>query len=82
MIDQVLDAAFWSVVIAATVVGVYVFDYTQQLIESWLNFKPFNCVYCMTFWVSAIVFPLIGINIFVAFFSAFVANEMFKQFLK
>jgi hypothetical protein len=82
MIDQVLDAAFWSVVIAATVVGVYVFDYTQQLIESWLNFKPFNCVYCMTFWVSAIAFPFIGINIFVAFFSAFVANEMFKQFLK
>jgi|688.fasta_scaffold45897_8 hypothetical protein len=82
MIDQVLDAAFWSVVIAATVVGVYVFDYTQQLIETWLNFKPFNCVYCMTFWVSAIAFPFIGINIFVAFFSAFVANEMFKQFLK
>jgi hypothetical protein len=61
---------------------VYVFDYTQQLIETWLNFKPFNCVYCMTFWVSAIAFPFIGINIFVAFFSAFVANEMFKQFLK
>jgi H+/Cl- antiporter ClcA len=82
MIETVLSAAFWSVVVAASVVGVFVFDYTQHLIDNWLNFKPFNCVYCVTFWVSAIAFPFLGVNIFVAFFSAFISNEMFKLFLK
>ena len=82
MIETILNATFWSVVVAASVVGVFVFDYTQQLIDNWLNFKPFNCVYCVTFWVSAIAFPFLGVNIFVAFFAAFISNEMFKLFLK
>ena len=82
MIQEIIEVLYWSVLISATLVGLYVFDYTQYIIQSLFDFKPFNCIYCMSFWVSAIFFALNDINVFFAFVTSFMTNEMFKRFIK
>jgi hypothetical protein len=82
MIQEIIEVLYWSVLISAVLVGVYVFDYTQYVIQTFADFKPFNCIYCMSFWVSAIFFALNDMNVFYAFFTSFITNEMFKRFLK
>lgn len=82
MIQEIIEVLYWSVLISAVLVGVYVFDYTQVIIQTWLDFKPFNCIYCTSFWVSAIFFMFNDMNIFYAFITSFITNEMFKMFLK
>jgi len=56
MTQEIIEVLYYSVLISAILVGVYVFDYTQYVIERWADFKPFNCIYCMSFWVSAVFF--------------------------
>lgn len=82
MTQEIIEVLYWSVLISAILVGVYVFDYTQEVISNWLDFKPFNCIYCMSFWVSAVFFALSGMNVFYAFVTSFITNEMFKRFIK
>lgn len=82
MTQEIIEVLYYSVLISAILVGVYVFDYTQYLIERWADFKPFNCIYCMSFWVSAVFFALNGMNVFYAFVTSFITNEMFKRFIK
>lgn len=82
MTQEIIEVLYWSVLISAILVGVYVFDYTQAVIQNFLDFKPFNCIYCMSFWVSAVFFALSGMNVFYAFVTSFITNEMFKRFLK
>jgi hypothetical protein len=81
MIQEIIEVLYWSVLISATLVGLYVFDYTQYIIQRFLDFKPFNCIYCTSFWVSAIFFVLNDMNIFLAFVTSFMTNEMFKRFI-
>jgi len=78
MIQEIIEVLYWSVLISVVLVGVYVFDYTQYVIQTFADFKPFNCIYCMSFWVSAIFFSLNDMNVFYAFFTSFVTNEMFN----
>ncbi len=48
-----------SILVIITIATTWV-DYARPLIDKW-DYKPFNCSFCLTFWLSLIYF-LITLN--------------------
>jgi len=71
----------WLIVVSTGLLFcyLYIFDPFVRFIDENLNFKPFNCVLCATFWASIIIDLLLGINIIYACFSAFVAEMAYRK---
>jgi hypothetical protein len=71
----------WLTVIGTALMFSYlfVFEPYSDLIDKYLNFKPFNCVLCLTFWASSIFFWLIDISIIYAIFSAVIAELTYRK---
>ncbi len=44
-----------------------------------LNFKPFNCVLCFTFWCSLLFYLYSGMNPAYAFFSGYIAEMLYRN---
>lgn len=57
----------------------YIFEPFVRFIDSNLNFKPFNCVLCTTFWGAVVLDLLLGINIIYAPFSALIAEFVYRK---
>jgi hypothetical protein len=57
----------------------FVFEPYSDLIDKYLNFKPFNCVLCLTFWASSIFFWAIDISVIYAIFSAVIAELTYRK---
>jgi hypothetical protein len=71
----------WLTVIGTALMFSYlfVFEPYSDLIDKYLNFKPFNCVLCLTFWASSIFFWLIDISVIYAIFSAVIAELTYRK---
>lgn len=57
----------------------FVFEPYGDLIDNYLNFKPFNCVLCLSFWGSSLIFYLIGMNVLYAIFTALIAEFTYRK---
>lgn len=71
----------WLTVIGTALMFSYlfVFEPYNDLIDKYLNFKPFNCVLCLTFWASTLFFWIIEINLIYAIFSAIIAELAYRK---
>lgn len=61
---QVLYAVLiTSIAVSALAVAVVRFTTENSTrLWAWLTYKPFSCVYCMTWWLAVILTPLCVIN--------------------
>jgi hypothetical protein len=59
--------------------GLFVFEPYMELIGEYANFKPFNCVFCLTFWICSIVFYLINFPMHYSIISAVIAELTYRK---
>lgn len=57
----------------------FVFEPYGWVIENVLPYKPFNCVLCLSFWASLILYSAIGVNPLDAVFTAFIAELSYRK---
>jgi hypothetical protein len=57
----------------------FVFDPYVSLYEKHFNYKPFNCVLCLSFWVSMVVYILFGVSPVYAVYTAMVAEVTYRK---
>ncbi len=77
--DILTDNIIVSTSLGLAVAMLFVFEPYNWLMGKVLNFKPFNCVLCFAWWVSAIVFYAINMNLIFTFYSAFVAEFAYRK---
>lgn len=59
--------------------GLFVFEGYMEVVSKYLNFKPFNCVFCMTFWVCSIVFYITDFPLLYSIISAVIAELTYRK---
>ena len=71
----------WLTVISVGFMFAFLFTFEPYgyLIETYLAFKPFNCVLCMTFWCATIGFYFAGVNPSYGIFSAVIAEFTYRK---
>lgn len=71
----------WVIVSAVGFLFSYLFIFEPYgwLMENFLSFKPFNCVLCLCFWCSILIFSFIGINPLYAIYSALIAELTYRK---
>jgi len=57
----------------------FIFQPYGWLIENILTFKPFNCVLCLTFWSTLLLYSAMGVNPLFAIYSAFIAELSYRK---
>lgn len=57
----------------------FVFEPYGFVMSRWLSFKPFNCVLCLTWYVSALVFYALDINMMYTFIASFIAEFAYRK---
>lgn len=57
----------------------FIFEPYGWIMERFLPFKPFNCVLCLTFWCTLILFVAIGVNPMYAIYSALIAELTYRK---
>jgi hypothetical protein len=57
----------------------FVFEPYAWLMENYLQFKPFNCVLCLSFWSSMVIFALLGHNPLHAIYVAIIAELTYRK---
>ena len=59
--------------------------YDKLLVKLKINFKPFVCVKCLTFWLSILFLTIKGIPIVItisaAFINAFIAELIYRKLM-
>ena len=61
------------------VAGLFIFEPYMAIVSRVANFKPFNCVYCLTFWATAIACYLIVFPIYYAGISAVIGELTYRK---
>jgi hypothetical protein len=56
----------------------FVFDPYQYVIDRF-PYKPLNCVLCLTFWSTLLLYSAIGLNPLFAIYSAFIAELSYRK---
>jgi hypothetical protein len=71
----------WITVVGTGLMFAYLFAFEPytELVDQYLNFKPFNCVLCMAFWCSTVFFWVLGINVIYGIFSALIAEFTYRK---
>lgn len=57
----------------------FLFEPYGWVMENLLPFKPFNCVLCLSFWVSLILYTALGFNPLYAIYTAFIAELSYRK---
>jgi hypothetical protein len=60
----------------------FVFEPYNWLIENVIPYKPFNCVLCLSFWVSLIIYTVIDLNPLHAIYTALVAELTYRRLVQ
>jgi hypothetical protein len=68
-------------IISAGLLGasLFVFEPYMELIGRYANFKPFNCVFCFTFWGCAAVFYFVEFPMYYSVISAFIGEMAYRK---
>jgi hypothetical protein len=71
----------WIIVSAVGFLFSYLFIFEPYgwLMENFLSFKPFNCVLCLSFWSSILIYSFIGLNPLYAIYSALIAELTYRK---
>jgi hypothetical protein len=57
----------------------FVFEPYVSLYERKFNYKPFNCVLCLSFWVSMLIYVLAGVSPVYAVYTALIAELTYRE---
>jgi len=57
----------------------FIFEPYGWVMERLLPFKPFNCVLCLSFWCSLILYSGIEVNPLYAIYTAFIAELSYRK---
>lgn len=57
----------------------FIFEPYGWIMERFLPFKPFNCVLCLTFWCTLILFVAINVNPMYSIYSALIAELTYRK---
>lgn len=79
MIIETLNHAIHTVGIGILFGFLFVFEPYVTAYEKYFNYKPFNCVLCLSFWSSLLLYILIGIHPIYAVYTALVAELTFRK---
>lgn len=60
----------------------FIFEPYGWVMERFLSFKPFNCVLCLSFWCSLIIFSIIGIEPLYAIYSSLIAELTYRKLVE
>lgn len=77
--ETIYHSALGILSTALLFVGLFMFEPYNKLTEKYLNFKPFNCLFCTSFWGSIMVLMYLGINPLYAILCAFIAELTFRK---
>lgn len=61
--------------------GLFVFEPYIRLYTKYLDFKPFNCVLCLSLWGGALIFLFMGREPQYAIISAFIAEFTYRKMM-
>ena len=57
----------------------FIFEPYGYVMERILPFKPFNCVLCLSFWSSLLLYAYLGENPLYAIYTAFIAELSYRK---
>ena len=57
----------------------FIFEPYGWVMERFLSFKPFNCVLCLSFWGSLILYAYLGMEPLYAIYSALIAELTYRK---
>lgn len=57
----------------------FIFEPYAWVMERFLMFKPFNCVLCLSFWCSLMVYAYMDLNLLYAIYTALIAELTYRK---
>lgn len=57
----------------------FIFEPYGYVMERILPFKPFNCVLCLSFWCSLMVYAYMDLNLLYAIYTALIAELTYRK---
>ena len=79
--EAIYDTSLGILSTSLLFVGLFMFEPYNKLTEKYLDWKPFNCLFCMTFWGSILVLMYLGITPLYAILCAFIAEFTFRKLI-
>ncbi len=61
--------------------ALFVFEPYNTVVEKYFNYKPFNCVLCLSFWCSLILYLIVGFNPVYAIYTAMLAEGTYRKLI-
>lgn len=59
----------------------FIFEPYGWVMERFLQFKPFNCVLCLSFWCSLIIYAYMEMNALYAIYTALIAELTYRKLI-
>ena len=60
----------------------FIFEPYGWIMERFLSFKPFNCVLCLSFWGSLIIYSFIDLQPLYAIYTAIIAELTYRKLVE
>ena len=57
----------------------FIFEPSGWVMERALPFKPFNCVLCLSFWCSLLLYAYLEVNPLYAIYTSFIAELSYRK---
>jgi len=73
----------WFIAVGAGFLFAYLFVFEPYgwFMENVLPYKPFNCVLCLSFWASLIIYSLIDLHPLHAVYSSIIAEFTYRKLI-
>jgi hypothetical protein len=78
---EIYEGWFLAIGIGFLFAYLFVFEPYGWIIENILPYKPFNCVLCLSFWVSLILYAAIDLNPLHAIYTALIAELTYRKLI-
>lgn len=82
MIIETLNHVIHTVGLGILFGFLFIFDPYVSAYEKHFNFKPFNCVLCLSFWFSIVLYISVGISPVYAVYTAFIAELTYRRLVQ
>jgi len=77
--DTLINEIVFAFSVGLASAMLFVFEPYNWLMGKVLNFKPFNCVLCLSWYISAAALYALDMNLIFTFLSAFVGEFAYRK---
>lgn len=78
---EIYEGWFIAVGVGFLFAYLFVFEPYGWFMENVLPYKPFNCVLCLSFWVSLIIYSFIDLHPLHAVYSSIIAEFTYRKLI-